>query len=149
MAEIILVCVSNDLPQAEGLAEMFEGAGYVVRDDVFNDVTLARAAAGVLVLSRAAFACERFRDAAQRLLDAEKAVVACLDPGQGDPLGDATRIDLSGWYGQARDPMLDPLLMAVDRARADGRRRARARWREDEAKTGAPPRTPEVAHAQV
>jgi hypothetical protein len=137
MAEIILVCVSNDLPQAEGLAEMFAGAGYVVRDDVFNDLSVARAAAGVLVLSRAAVACERFRDAAQRLLDADKAVIACLDPDQHGPLGEAPVIDISTWYGEAKDPLLDPLVMAVDRARAAARLRARERWREEEAETFA------------
>lgn len=118
MPEVIIVCVSDDLPQAEGLAEMFATAGFSVRDDVFNDLSLARADAGVLVVSRSALACERFRDAAQRVLGAHKALVACLEPVGRLPLDGAPVFDLCGWYGVAKDPVLDPLLFAVERMRA-------------------------------
>jgi hypothetical protein len=124
MSEIIIVCVSDDLPQAEGLAEMFDSAGHSIRDDVFNDLSLARAAAGVLVISRQALACERFRDAAQRVLDAGKGVVACLEPAGRMPLGDAPVFDLCAWYGEPKDPVLDPLLFTVERM---GSAAARAR----------------------
>lgn len=118
MAEVLIVCVSNDLPQAEGLAEMFGSAGFSVRGDVFNDLSLARAAAGVLVLSRPAFASERFRDAAQRVFNAGKAVVACLEPAVRLPECAAPVFDLFGWYGEAKDRVLDPLLFSVERMAA-------------------------------
>src|SRR5688572_9613655 len=98
MAEVIIVCVSDDLPQAEGLAEMFELGGFDVRDDVFNDVALMRAAAGVLVLTPAALACERFRDAGQRVVEAGKGVLACLEPTRH--CFDAPAFELFGWYGR-------------------------------------------------
>lgn len=118
MAEVLIVCVSDDLPQAEGLAEMFESAGFSVRDDVFNDLSVARAAAGVLVLSRPAIQSERFRDAAQRVFNASKAVVACLEPAGRLPLGEAPVFDLFGWYGEPKDRVLDPLLFSVERMAA-------------------------------
>jgi hypothetical protein len=154
MPEIILVCVSDDLPQAEALAEMFDGAGFSVRDDVFNDTALARATAGVLVLSPAAFACGRFRDAAQRVHEAAKAVIACLEPGRRLPFADAPVFDLSGWCGEAEDPMLEPLFFAVDRMRAGTRLRPH-RWTaapQDETfdpREGFVPRVADAPHAQL
>lgn len=117
MAEVMIVCVSDDLPQAEGLAEMFELGGFEVRDNVFDDFALARAAAGVLVVTPAALACERFCHAAERVMDMRKAVLACLAPAQH--WFDAPAVELYGWYGIATDPALGPLYHAVDKLRRD------------------------------
>lgn len=126
MPDIILVCVSHDLPMAEGLAEMFDVAGYSVGDQVFDDDALTSAVAGVLVLSKPALENERFRAATDRVLGAGKAVVASLEPVRRASLGDAPVFDLSGWYGEAKDPLLDPLFFAVERMRRGARMHAYA-----------------------
>ena len=126
MPEVILVCVSYDLPMAEGLAEMFDVAGYSVGDQVFDDAALARAVAGVLVLSSAALACEKFRTAAERVLGAGKAVVASLEEARLSSFGEAPVFDLSDWYGEAQDARLDRLFFTVERMRRGARLRAQA-----------------------
>lgn len=115
MPDVIVVCVSDDLPQAEALAEMFDVAGFSVSDDVFNDRVLARASAAVLVLSPASLQSEQFLAAAQRVLDAGIAVIASLEHAARTSFGAVPVFDLSAWYGEPQSTALAPLFFAVDR----------------------------------
>lgn len=57
-----------------------------------------------------------FLDAAQRVINANKAVVASLiDPPPPSSIGESPAFDLSRWDGDPNDPALDPLFFAVDR----------------------------------
>lgn len=125
MPDVIVVCVSDDLPQAEALAEMFDVAGFSVSDDVFNDRSLARASAVVLVLSPAALRSEHFLNAAQRALDAGIAVIASLEHAARSSFGAAPVFDLSNWYGEPQSATLDRLFFSVDRMRTTVRVRPR------------------------
>lgn len=125
MPDIILICVSDDLPQAEALAEMFDIAGFSVSDDVFNEAALARASAAIVVLSPSALHSDKFLVAAQRALDAGIAVIASLEHAARSSFGFAPVFDLSRWYGEAQSPLLDPLFFAVDRMHMKARVRPR------------------------
>lgn len=116
MADVLIVCVREDELQAKALADMFERAGFTVGGAPASDGALRSTGAGVIVWSQASIRSRPFLDAAQRVIDAEKAVVASLiDPPPPDSIGDAPAFALNGWTGDPEDPALDPLFFAVDR----------------------------------
>jgi protein TonB len=116
MADVLIVCVREDEPQAKALAEMFEAAGFSIGGAPSNDAALRSSGAGVVVWSQASIRSRPFLDAAQRVINADKAVVASLiEPPPPDSIGNSLAFDLSHWDGDPNDPSLDPLFFAVDR----------------------------------
>lgn len=116
MADVLIVCVREDEPKAKALAEMFEAAGFTIGGAPGSDAALRSSGAGVIVWSQASIRSRPFLDAAQRVINAEKAVVASLiEPPPPSSVGDAATFDLSHWSGDPDEPELDPLFFAVDR----------------------------------
>lgn len=116
MADVLIVCVREDEPRAKALADMFEAAGFSIGGAPGNDAALRSSGAGVVVWSQASIRSRPFLDAAQRVINANKAVVASLiEPPPPESVGNAPAFDLSRWTGDPDDPGLDPLFFAVDR----------------------------------
>jgi hypothetical protein len=116
MADVLIVCVREDEPQAKALAEMFEAAGFTIGGAPNSDGALRSSGAGVIVWSQASIRSRPFLDAAQRVINADKAVVASLiEPPPPSSIGSSPAFDLSRWSGDPNDPSLDPLFFAVDR----------------------------------
>lgn len=116
MADVLIVCVREDEPQAKALAEMFEAAGFSIGGAPSSDGALRSSGAGVIVWSQASIRSRPFLDASQRVINAGKAVVASLiEPPPPSSIGDSPAFDLSEWDGDPNDPSLDPLFFAVDR----------------------------------
>ena len=116
MADVLIVCVREDETQAKALADMFEAAGFSVGGAPSNDASLRSSGAGVVVWSQASIRSRPFLDAAQRVINAGKGVLACLiEPPPPESVSDSPAFDLTGWTGDANDPSLDPLFFAVDR----------------------------------
>lgn len=116
MADVLIVCVREDEPQAKALADMFEAAGFSIGGAPTSDGALRSSGAGVVVWSQASIRSRPFLDAAQRVINADKAVVASLiDPPPPSSIGESPAFDLSRWDGDPNDPALDPLFFAVDR----------------------------------
>ncbi len=116
MADVLIVCVREDEPQAKALAEMFEAAGFSIGGAPSSDGALRSSGAGLVVWSQASIRSRPFLDAAQRVINADKAVVASLiEPPPPSSIGDSPVFDLSRWDGDPNDPSLDPLFFAIDR----------------------------------
>ncbi|MBX3431627.1 MAG: toll/interleukin-1 receptor domain-containing protein [Hyphomonadaceae bacterium] len=116
MADVLIVCVREDEPQAKALADMFEAAGFSIGGAPNSDGALRSSGAGVVVWSQASIRSRPFLDAAQRVINANKAVVASLiEPPPPSSVGESPAFDLSRWDGDPNDPALDPLFFAVDR----------------------------------
>ncbi len=116
MADVLIVCVREDEPQAKALADMFEAAGFSIGGAPNSDGALRSSGAGVVVWSQASIRSRPFLDAAQRVINADKAVVASLiEPPPPSSIGESPAFDLSRWNGDPNDPSLDPLFFAVDR----------------------------------
>jgi protein TonB len=116
MADVLIVCVREDEPKAKALAEMFEAAGFSIGGAPSSDAALRSSGAGLVVWSQASIRSRPFLDASQRVINAEKAVVASLiEPPPPSSIGDSPVFDLSRWNGDPNDPALDPLFFAVDR----------------------------------
>ena len=116
MADVLIVCVREDEPKAKALAEMFEAAGFSIGGAPANDAALRSSGAGVVVWSQASIRSRPFLDAAQRVINANKAVVASLiAPPPASSIGSSPAFDLTRWSGDPNDPSLDPLFFAVDR----------------------------------
>jgi len=116
MSDVLIVCVREDEPQAKALADMFEAAGFSIGGAPSSDGALRSSGAGVVVWSQASIRSRPFLDAAQRVINADKAVVASLiEPPPPSSIGESPAFDLSRWNGDPNDPALDPLFFAVDR----------------------------------
>ncbi|MGE3141936.1 MAG: hypothetical protein AB7L65_01335 [Hyphomonadaceae bacterium] len=148
MTDVLIVCVRDDEVRAKALADMFERAGYSVGGAPADDAALRGCAAVIVLWSQASIRSRPFLDAAQRAVNAGKAVLACLiDPPPASSRNQSPTFDLHGWEGDAEDPALDPLYFAVDRmAQAAGLAPA-APYEEEEA--FAPPRAPAALHDAV
>ncbi|MBL9065702.1 MAG: energy transducer TonB [Sphingopyxis sp.] len=139
MADVLIVCVREDEPQAKALAEMFEAAGFSIGGAPSNDAALRSSGAGVIVWSQASIRSRPFLDAAQRVINAEKAVVASLiEPPPPSSIGSSPAFDLSQWDGDPNDPSLDPLFFAVDRMVNAARATAGAPVRQEDYPAPAP-----------
>jgi outer membrane biosynthesis protein TonB len=138
VADVLIVCVREDEPQAKALAEMFEAAGFSIGGAPSSDAALRSSGAGLVVWSQASIRSRPFLDAAQRVINAEKAIVASLiEPPPPSSIGDSPVFDLSRWDGDTDDPSLDPLFFAVDRM-VNAARTSVGAAEADEAYTPAP-----------
>ena len=64
MADVLIVCVREDEPQAKALADMFEAAGFSIGGAPNSDGALRSSGAGVVVWSQASIRSRPFLDAA-------------------------------------------------------------------------------------
>ncbi len=95
---------------------MFEAAGFSIGGAPSDDAVLRSAGAGVVVWSQASIRSRPFLDAAQRVINSGKAVVASLiEPPPASSIGSSPAFDLSRWDGDPNDPSLDSLFFAVDK----------------------------------
>ncbi len=116
MADVLIVCVREDEPLAKAFADMFERAGLHVGGAPGAPDDMRNCGAALVVWSQASIRSRAFLDAAQRAVNAGKAVVACLiAPPPAASINHAPAFDLSHWAGDPDDPTLDPLFFAVDR----------------------------------
>lgn len=113
MADVLFVCVREDVAQAEALAEMFHAVGFSIGDSAFN---MHAHGACVVIWTPAAVRSRAFRIAAERALRAPNTVLATLGPPP-TPFERTTvpMFDLSGWGGDRDDALLDPLFFFVER----------------------------------
>jgi len=140
MADVLIVCVREDEPQAKALAEMFEAAGFSIGGAPAGDGALRSSGAGLVVWSQASIRSRPFLDAAQRVINADKAVVASLiEPPPPSSIGNSPVFDLSNWDGDPNDPALDPLFFAVDRMVSSARAAVGAAARAPEPEPYEPP----------
>src|SRR5690242_17605722 len=143
MADVLIVCVREDEPQAKALAEMFEAAGFSIGGAPAGDGALRSSGAGLVVWSQASIRSRPFLDAAQRVINADMAVVASLiEPPPPSSIGNSPVFDLSNWDGDPNDPALDPLFFAVDRMVNSARAAVGATARSAEAEAYEPPAPP-------
>ncbi len=116
MTDVLIVCVREDEVQAKALADLFEREGMSVGGAPADEGSLKSSGAVVIIWSQASIRSRPFLDAAQRTVNAGKAVVACLiDAPPASSLNQSPCFDLKAWNGSADDPMVDPLYFAVDR----------------------------------
>ncbi|MBL8551058.1 MAG: energy transducer TonB [Hyphomonadaceae bacterium] len=116
MADVLIVCVREDEPLAKAFADMFERAGLQVGGAPSAPEDMRACGAALVVWSQASIRSRAFLDAAQRAVNAGKAVVACLiAPPPAASINHAPAFDLTHWAGDPDDPSLDPLFFAVDR----------------------------------
>ncbi|MGE0830364.1 MAG: hypothetical protein AB7O04_13570 [Hyphomonadaceae bacterium] len=119
MADVLIVCVREDEPLAKAFDDMFERAGLHVGGAPGAVEDMRACGAALVVWSQASIRSRAFLDAAQRAVNAGKAVVACLiSPPPPASINHAPAFDLSRWTGDPDDPALDPLFFAVDRMAA-------------------------------
>lgn len=113
MADVVLMCVREDIERAEALAETFDAFGFSVSDKA-DDESLRDCAAGVVVWSDAALASSVFVAAAQRAMETRKGVVLSLSRAE-PPEGARFCFDLTEWNGDPDDESLDHLFFTLDR----------------------------------
>lgn len=122
MADVLIVCVREDETLAKAFADMFERAGLHVGGAPGAPEDMRHCGAALVVWSQASIRSRAFLDAAQRAVNAGKAVVACLiAPPPPASINHAPAFDLSRWTGDPDDPVLDPLFFSVDRMVAAAR----------------------------
>jgi hypothetical protein len=115
MTDLLFVFVRSNAAQAEALAALFVDAGLSISADPATELALAASSASIVLWSDAASRSNAFLAAAQRAIEAQKAVMACFSPPPSRRIiGDTPVFDLSGWKGNAADPLLTPLLLAVN-----------------------------------
>jgi len=116
MTDVLIVCVREDEVQAKALADLFEREGMSVGGAPADDSALRTSGAIVVIWSQASIRSRPFLDASQRVVNAGKAVFACLiDPPPASSLNQSPWFDLKRWNGSPDDPAVDPLFFAVDR----------------------------------
>lgn len=116
MTDVLIVCVRDDEVQAKSLADLFEREQMTVGGAPADEAGLRNSGAVVILWSQASIRSRPFLDAAQRAVNAHKAVVACLiDAPPSSSLNQSPCFDLRDWSGSPDDPLIDPLYFAVDR----------------------------------
>jgi hypothetical protein len=113
MADVVFVCVREDMDRAEALAEMFAVGGCSVHEGTLNNAALCMAGAAVVVWSKLAQKSKSFLLAAEAAIEEGKAVFVCFtEPPPG--IDDVPWFDLQNWNGDAKSELLNPLFFAVD-----------------------------------
>ena len=120
MADVVFVCVSDDMERAEALAEMFSSGGCSVHEGTLNNAALCLSGAAIVVWSPLAMKSKGFLTAAERAIEEGKAVFVCFcdPPAQ---IADVPCFDLRAWDGDPKHQMLDSLFFTVDRFAASNR----------------------------
>jgi hypothetical protein len=136
MADVVMVCVREDIERAEALAEMFDDFGFSV-SDVADDETLRWCGAGVVVWTDAAKASVGLSAAVERVMASGKGVVLNFTNAVA-PDGAALCFDMTAWNGDPDDVSLDRLFFALDRMMIVARASRPAGWRPPAAKPIAP-----------
>jgi hypothetical protein len=115
MADVLMVCVRQDVVRAKALAEMFLSAGFSIGDSHASDAALRSSAAAILVWSHASVRSASFRDASRRAIRTGKALIVNLISPSSRParIGCSPIFDLSRWGGAPDDVVLGPLRHAV------------------------------------
>lgn len=112
MADVLLVCVREDVVFAQGLADALDARGYSVGDNR----ALENGGVGLVVISRAALKSPAFVDAAESVLNACDSVIVCrgmrLPP---EATGDVAVFDLEDG---ADESAVDDALAEVERLHA-------------------------------
>jgi hypothetical protein len=114
MADVVFLCVREDVDRAEALAEMFISGGCTVYEGAFNNAALCLAGAAVVVWSKLAMKSRDFLAAAESAISEGKAVFACFSEAPSS-ISDIPNFDLSSWNGDATSEALNPLFFTVDR----------------------------------
>lgn len=126
MADVLLVCMSDDAAPAEALAQRLEAEGHRIDGvrslaDAWGDC-----AAGVVLWSPASVRSGAFLEVAHAFVSARKAVIVSILDGLEDvpeSVDGAPFISLAKWDGDAEDPALDQVCDAVERLAAPSWRR--------------------------
>ncbi|MBL8531546.1 MAG: hypothetical protein JNK94_07420 [Hyphomonadaceae bacterium] len=120
MTDIAFICVREDVAEAEALADILDAAGYAVTAEN-NDAALLASTVQLVIWSRAALRSRAFVAAAERAINADAAVVACLDDPVATDLEGTPCFDLRAWDGAPEAAVLDPLLATLDQRTMDAR----------------------------
>jgi hypothetical protein len=115
MADVLFVCVREDLAIAEVLAGVMDEAGFSIDASAVSEASIANNHSVIALISQAALAEPNFRRAVEYATHAEKAVIASLMGATS-----FASFDLSDWDGEDEAP-LGGLLAAVARAVKLGR----------------------------
>jgi hypothetical protein len=113
VADIVFVCVRQDLECAEALANAFENVGFSI-EPCFSEEAMTRSGAGVILISAASARCDAFVETAQAVIESGKAVVVSLVPAKGRADKARQAFDLSEWDGDPDDGALAPIICAID-----------------------------------
>lgn len=115
MADVLMVCVREDVACAEQLADIFDARGLSIGDD--RDIE--EGGVGLVLISPAALRCTAFIEAAERVLNAGEAIAVRVDTAiNEDALGDVAVFDLSDWDGAEEDSVAQALVAEIERLRA-------------------------------
>jgi len=113
MADVVLLCVREDMDRAEALAQMFAAGGCSVHEGTLNNAALCLSGAAVVVWSKLAMKSRGFLTAAEKAIAEGKAVFA----GFADPPAEIDEVpwfDLRAWDGDPKSEMLNGIFFAVD-----------------------------------
>lgn len=113
MADVVFVCVREDMDRAEALAEMFASGGCTVHEGTLNNAAMCLAGAAVVVWSKLALKSKSFVATAEKAIEEGKAVFVCFaEPPPG--IEDLPCFDLREWDGEPKSEALNPVFFAVD-----------------------------------
>jgi hypothetical protein len=144
MTDVAFVCVHENLPTAEALADLFERGGFSVGDDAVEDATVI-----VALLSVPAMRSRAFLTAAERAQRAGKLILASVDGDAPERIGAAAVLDISAWNGEPDSEAVDALFFAVDRMVTVARLAARNGRTEPDAIVIEPAFTPPLVEARA
>jgi len=117
MADVVFVCVREDIDRAEALAQMFAEGGCTIHEGGFNSAALCLSGAAVVVWSKLAAKSSGFLCAAERAVAEGKAVFACFSEAP-PAIGELPSFDLRNWNGDPKSEDLNLLFFTVDRLAA-------------------------------
>jgi hypothetical protein len=126
MADVVLVCVRQDIERAEALAEMFDDFGFSV-SDVSDDDALRWCGAGVVVWTEAAKASAELSAVVTRVMATGNGVLLNFTDTAA-PEGAALCFDMTEWNGDPDDASLDRMFYALDRMMIAARASRLADW---------------------
>jgi hypothetical protein len=114
MADIVFVCVREDIECAGVLAQMFSDGGCSVHQGAFSSAALCLAGAAVVVWSKASMKSRSFLAAAERSIAEGKAVFVCFSEPPA-AVAEIPSFDLRDWKGDPNSRRLDGIFFTVDR----------------------------------
>lgn len=112
MPDVVFVCVREDVPLAEALADACAEAGFSIGEWAGDGPDICGAA--ILLWSTKASRSPAFLKAAERFLDADNAVIVTSGPLAVNTPSDVGQYDLSAWNGDPEDTLLEPLFAKLN-----------------------------------